>query len=131
MPATSGAPRGCVLVVDDELEIGCALARELRCEFDVVVTERPAAALNALAHTANVCAVVSDLHMDGHSGLDLLREVRRRIAGCARVLVSAGISVGDADWIVDAGIADQVIAKPWRQGEIVEAIRRALVARDA
>lgn len=118
-------PAARVLVVDDEPAVRRALGRELGAHFEVVMAEDAVTALATLARTEGLSAVVSDLMMPGLSGTELLAEVRRLRPECARVLVSGALERAGAD-VLAAGIADEVLSKPWRFGEVAEAVRRAL-----
>ena len=80
--------RGNVLLVEDDTEVA-ALAREMLgvLGFNVIHVSNAAAALGALANGRRVDAVFSDIMMPGGiSGLDLAREVRRRIPNIPIVL---------------------------------------------
>jgi two-component system response regulator HupR/HoxA len=126
MRMCSPAPRRSVLVVDDHDAVRRALARELGQEFEVLVADGPAAARRTLEIKAGIIAVVSDLMMPEPSGLELLADVRDRWAGCVRVLVSGALTPEQAEPIRRAGVAHLVVLKPWRYGELLAALKKAL-----
>ncbi|HEY3352687.1 MAG TPA: response regulator [Polyangia bacterium] len=113
-------------MVDDHDAVRRALARELGQEFEVLVADGPAAARRTLEIKAGIIAVVSDLMMPEPSGLELLADVRDRWAGCVRVLVSGALTPEQAEPIRRAGVAHLVVLKPWRYGELLAALKKAL-----
>jgi DNA-binding response OmpR family regulator len=67
-----------VLIVDDEPTIRWVLAEALRdWDYETVEAETGAAALAALV-TEQPAAVLLDINLPDSSGLDLLREIKRR-----------------------------------------------------
>lgn len=73
-----------ILLVEDDKELRILLARHLRTKgFEVVEARDGNAALSRLGDAICRCGttyfdiVVSDVRMPGHSGLDLLSELRR------------------------------------------------------
>lgn len=118
-----------VLVVEDEPALRRAMARELRIEFDVSLAGGLSSALDILHRGEELCAVVSDLMMDGPVGLELLEEVRRRTPACARVLVSGTVTRDDIDDALASGTVQHFISKPWDAGALLAAVRRAVDAR--
>ncbi len=102
-----------------------ALARELDRAFEVVQAGSYADAIGQLERTRAIAAVVSDLQMAGpEDGLLLLERAHEIAPGAVRVLVSGALDRVAGK--VPTGII--TIEKPWRAGEIVAAIERALRA---
>ena len=86
----STARRGEVLLVEDDKEVA-TLSREMlgALGFSVKQVSSPAAALDALANTRAIDAVLSDIMMPGGmSGLELAREIRRRHPNLAIILAT-------------------------------------------
>jgi DNA-binding NtrC family response regulator len=110
-----------VLVVDDEVEVGRALGRLLRRQFDVELARNAEEALSKL-DAAPFDVVLCDFRMPGMNGADLLREVKRRQPGVRRVLVSgyADLSSGAAP---DPGEPVwNFLRKPWSREELLAAL---------
>jgi PAS domain S-box-containing protein len=79
-----------VLLVEDDVEVA-ALTREMLSYlgFNVIHATSPAAALGALANARSIDVVFSDIMMPGDiSGLELVREIRRRQPGLPIVLTT-------------------------------------------
>lgn len=105
-----------VLVVDDEPLMRRALARELRSAYTVLEAASVEEAMALLERAEPVCAVVTDLNMEGGTGRELLEVVQRRDPLCARVLVSAVArpQVGEE--------CQTFVRKPWHDGELRAAV---------
>jgi DNA-binding response OmpR family regulator len=74
----SNHSRNKVLIVDDEPTIRWALAEALRgWDYETVEAETGAATLVTLV-TERPAAVLLDINLPDSSGLDLLREIKRR-----------------------------------------------------
>jgi diguanylate cyclase (GGDEF)-like protein len=123
--------RARVLFVDDD-----RLQRELAQD---ALAGRPggrleveccAGAEDALAALARVPAevVVSDLHMPGMSGVELMRRVRREHPGTDFVLVSAQASVESAVDALRMGASDYLL-KPIQWEELTLVLERILARR--
>lgn len=85
-PGTDDEQAPHLLIVEDYVELGAALARRLRrAGVPVLQVQNAGAAIMTLeARAVSVC--VSDLHMPERDGLTLLAEVARRWPSVVRVL---------------------------------------------
>src|SRR5712692_8165845 len=117
-----------VLVVDDEPAANKLLSLFLGPPaFHCTTASNGEAALAALRRE-RFHAVVSDLHMPGISGMELLAEVRRRYPHMA-FLVTTGVDD------VDVGVqamrcgADDYLVKPLRESAVVASLESALHKR--
>jgi diguanylate cyclase (GGDEF)-like protein len=119
--------RARVLFVDDD-----RLQRELAQDTlgARVDLEACASAEDAIAALARRPAeiVVSDLHMPGMTGVDLMRRVRRDHPGTDIVLVSAQASVQSAVEALRMGASDYLL-KPIQWEELRLVLERILVSR--
>jgi PAS domain S-box-containing protein len=81
VPATAGAlaPRGRILVVDDEPMVGRAISRILGAQHEVIVVTSGEAALARLRAGPEVDLVLCDLMMPGLSGMDLFEQTRQAV----------------------------------------------------
>jgi CheY-like chemotaxis protein len=113
----SRAPR--VLVLEDDGALREAIARDLGSEFEVVGAASYREALT-LFDAGGVRAVIADYDLRrAPQGRELLLRVRHRAPSCPRILLSARSDI-------DSNVAHQFIGKPWRRGEIRDAIRHLL-----
>src|SRR5512143_39522 len=103
------ARTGRVLVVDDEANARTALAELLRDEgFDV---ETAADAFKALAkhETFSPHVVVTDIHMPGMSGIELLHKLKESEDPPATVVMTAQGAIATAVEAMRSGAADYLV----------------------
>jgi signal transduction histidine kinase len=120
-PARAGAARrGQVLLVEDDKEVS-ALTREMLSNLGFGVTHVTSAesALGALANARAIDVVVSDIMMPGGvSGLELAREIRRRLPDLPVVLttgyVEAAARMEDDEFLL--------LLKPYSLEALAEAL---------
>jgi len=118
-----------VLVVEDDPLLGDATQAGLRqAAFTVDWVTDGAAAATRLA-TESFSAVVLDLGLPRLSGLDLLRQMRRRGSRVPVLILTARDATTDKITGLDAG-ADDYMIKPFDLGELAARLR-ALVRRAA
>jgi HD-like signal output (HDOD) protein len=105
-------PRRRILFVDDEQNVLDGLRTSLRRQratWDMVFAGSGEEALALLDQTP-FDVVVSDLRMPGTDGVALLRAVKGRHPGVARIILSGNVEAGAALQI--ASVAHQVLGKP-------------------
>jgi two-component system response regulator HydG len=120
--------RGRILVADDEASARSGLATLLRGEgFEVDLAEDGAQALARLQETAPD-VLVTDLHMPGLDGLQLLERGREAIPELIVVLVTAFADVDTAIRAMQKG-AEHYLTKPIQIDELMVVIERALEKR--
>lgn len=98
-----------VLAVDDDERLLAALSRT-KGDAQIVTARTPEAALELAAEHQPTLAVV-DMRLGGHSGIELVRELKRNHPDMTVVLCSAYLSVPTTVAAMRAG-ADEVVAKP-------------------
>ena len=86
-PTESADPRRSVLIVDDDAPLVETLAAIMEQRYAVSMTTSPLVALNRLEQE-DFLVVVSDLHMPGMNGLELLRHAKRLSAGVGCILMT-------------------------------------------
>lgn len=123
------ARRARLLLVDDDEE-ACALLGEVleREGYDVVRALSVDAALQELDRDSRFDAVLTDLRMPGASGLDLVREARRRDPHALVFVLTAFGDAAAAGEAIRAGAHD-FISKPYDLPALRQAISQALVRR--
>ena len=125
---TSSSSKPVVLVVDDERNTREGLGRALRGDYEVVLAESAAAALEALERQT-VDVMLSDVRMPGGDGLTLLREARARHPATICILLTAYGSVETAVEAMKLGAQD-FLTKPVNLDQLDLVLARALRARD-
>lgn len=120
--------RGCLLIVDDEVDITTALASLLGSSLkaDVRVANSGADALKLL-EGADV--VLTDFKMPGMDGLELLREIGKRAPDVSRILMTAFPDVELAVQALNEGQILHFLSKPLEPDEIREVLGAILAER--
>src|ERR1700727_966822 len=121
-------PKGSILVIDDEVEIREGLEALLTSEsFQVTLAETGEAGLKQLEdHPFDL--MLLDVSLPDRNGLDLLREIRRRDANLAVVLITAYGAIDMAREAFKSGAQDY-ITKPWSNDELVAQVSLAVEGR--
>ena len=114
-----------IYIVDDDDAVRDSLSVLLSLEGLAVRSYASAQALlDDLAPTAIGC-IVTDMHMDGMSGLDLLRRLRAQRIDLPVIVVTGRTGVALAAETMAAGAA-AFIEKPFGPDEILRAVRAAM-----
>ena len=116
--STQGIPTGTVLVVDDEQGVRAALGQVIgRLGYTMLSAPSGDEALRLLQENP-VDVIISDQHMPGLSGIDLLKLVRVRHPRVVRIMLTA-----DKDAEIPVRSINEVevyrfLRKPWNNGEL-------------
>ncbi len=123
MPSSGEKPR--ILVVDDSPATLEVLERNLRSHgYRVTTAPSVAAALAALEATP-ADLVITDYKMPRASGIELVRHVRENLPDTEVMMITGYASVPGAVEAVKSG-AEEYLAKPFTDEELVRAVGRAL-----
>jgi DNA-binding response OmpR family regulator len=128
----------CILVVDDEPEVGEAIRRVLeRAGFSVAVATSADLGMLALEDD-QPDIVVTDVIMPKVHGLDLIKIVRERYPRVRVIAISGGGSFGPLAYKPDAisthaylaaareAGAEEILTKPFDMSDLLAAVRRQL-----
>ncbi len=114
-----------ILVVDDSPATLEVLQRNLAAAgFRVFTASGVSDALKLLDKTV-VDLVITDLKMPGVSGMDLVRHVRENLHNTEVMMITGYATVEGAVQAVKTG-AEEFLAKPFTDEELLAAVRRAL-----
>lgn len=123
------ALKGKVLIVDDEEAIRIVLGEALRMwGYEVVEAENVTSARAVFIREAPV-AVVTDVNLPDGSGLDLLREFKRRNPPPAVIVVTGDIVIENTISAL-RGHADDFISKPININELQLALNNSLAKQN-
>jgi len=120
-----------ILVIDDSADVRDYIANfVLRPSGYEPLTAANGTAGLELIHSAQPNLIVADIKMPGLSGLELTDALRREGRDIPVILITAAGSEEVAREALRVGAADYLI-KPFRPGELLDAIRRALEVTNA
>ncbi|WP_129782211.1 response regulator [Peristeroidobacter soli] len=122
-------PRPRVLVVDDELRT-LRIFRRVLLQIDAhcMVLERAADVAAVLRDHSSIEVVISDLHLSGIDGLELIRQIRARFGerrNIQFILVSGQMSMESAIGALRLEAID-FLFKPVMPRDLLESVRRAM-----
>ncbi len=116
----AGRTRPRVLLVDDQVIVGRALARLLEPHAHVVTASSAEEAAELLPG-GGFHAVITDYQMAPNNGVWLLREVQRELPEARRVLIS-GVDPPAVEDHLATGLVHVFMRKPLRREELVAAL---------
>ena len=113
-----------ILVVDDDEQLGRALARALsKAGYEVAVHHQGKTALEAV-RAGGFEAIVSDIEMPGLTGIELLRATRDHDRDLPVILITGAPAIGTAADAVEHG-AFRYLIKPLDLTDFTQTVRRA------
>jgi len=121
-----------VLFVDDEAGVREAVRHLMMEEPDIelILAESADAALAVLADRA-IDVLVSDQQMPGMKGLELMRAARQVAPDTVRILLSGQVDLSQVTAAFNDGLLARFMVKPWKDEELVGAVRQGLRQRRA
>jgi two-component system response regulator FlrC len=117
-----------VLIVEDDAALREALVDTLRAAGMEALAAGDAAAALRLLETEDVALVISDVHMPGANGYQLLTSIKRLRPDLPVVLMTAYGTVAQAVAAMREGATDYIV-KPFDASALIEMARRQLAAR--
>lgn len=122
MPRTTAR----VLVVDDDLSVVQLLANQLEeAGYDVVWCLDPLDAL-AQCEQSRIDLFMTDWHMPGFSGLELLEVLQQKYPRVRRALVTAAPDEPEVREGLASGLVHCLLEKPWGRSELLGAVAAVL-----
>lgn len=114
-----------IVIIDDEVKLLKALKKALELEgYETFDFTEPAAGFDFIRER-EVDLVISDIRMNGMSGIELLGKVRHCKPELPCILMTAFSSVETAVTAVKLGASDYLL-KPFELGDFKDAVKRAL-----
>ena len=118
--------RGSVLLVDDDHDVLASMARFLRLEgFGVCMAQNMRDAVKRLNSNESVDAVVTDLNMEGGSGIELCAFVRCEFPSIPVILFSGMANTKDVVEAMQLG-AETFMEKPVAPDELVSQLDKMI-----
>lgn len=119
-----------ILLVDEDILILKALKRSLRQlsdQWEITYAQNPHEALEKL-ELGSVDILITEVHLSTADGEHFLRSFLTKHPNAARIILT-GYTAADAIFKF-AGLAHQLLAKPWSDQTLIETIQRAdLISR--
>ncbi|HUS47468.1 MAG TPA: sigma-54 dependent transcriptional regulator, partial [Phycisphaerae bacterium] len=122
---TPPGEKASILVVDDVPNTVEVLQRNLTAEGYTVFTAPGVPEAIKITETAKIDLVITDLKMPKISGIDLVRHVRENLKDTEVIMITGYPSIEGAVQAVKIG-AEEYLAKPFTDEEMLAAVRRAL-----
>src|SRR5918911_992201 len=117
-----------ILVVDDEQMIRWTLSEALRGWGSLPIEPAPVAATLPAFETEQPAAVLLDINLPDGSGLDVLREIKRRQPDAVVIMITANVLIDDTIAALRGGAYD-FIGKPINLDELQVTIRNGIEAQ--
>jgi response regulator RpfG family c-di-GMP phosphodiesterase len=117
-----------ILLVDDEVKVLNALSRSLgEAEFaDIKVAQNGQEALETIKSTPDLALIVSDYHMPGMNGIELLEQVGSNSPDITRILLTGAADLEMALDAVNRGHIFRFLLKPCETETLVAAVKDGL-----
>ena len=119
-----------ILYFDDDLILLDIFKEMFEREYEIKTAATLSRARQLLSETT-FDIIISDLSMPEISGVEFLREVARKYPSSIRILVTGYATAGDMLPEIGNGIVQVFLAKPWREQEMDQVIRRAVASLEA
>ncbi len=119
-----------ILIVDDEPDVIFALQRTLLQEpYEIHFAFHGEGALRILNRT-RIKVVITDQCLPRMEGAELLSIIKVKHPDVVRIMLSGVVSVEAAMKAVNSGEVYRFFAKPWKDMEIITALRSAILKYD-
>jgi CheY-like chemotaxis protein len=133
MVSESPAPAAAsILLVDDSDEIRGMVARILEQEgYEVGQAANAREAVSLIDHL-RPDLVITDIFMPEGDGFELMREIRDRNPRLPVIVMSGGAQIPGLNFldVADRFGAAVILSKPFRRGQLLDAVNRALVGKE-
>lgn len=117
--------RAKLLLVDDEERVLRALEVVFRDHYELLLTTSPLQALELLdQHEFDV--VICDQRMPSMSGVNLLREVRKRSPQTARLLLTGYADIPAIVACINEGEIHRYLHKPWEPAQLLRTVAQSV-----
>jgi CheY-like chemotaxis protein len=130
-PSVPAAPRGHLLVIDDEPLMGLTIRRMFAGAHNLTTVVEAGVGLRLIEGGLRYDVIVCDLLMPGMSGLAFFDALRRRAPEQAsRVVFMTGGAPIEVARAMLAGLSNPILEKPFSRGEL-KALIDGVLERDA
>lgn len=120
----------CILIIDDEDDLRRIMRNALEKQGHEVIEARNGSDALELFEQHPADLIVTDIMMPESDGIETIIALRRKDPEIRIIAISGGGRVGDTNYLTMAEKfgATQVLAKPFRREQLVDAVRESLAA---
>ena len=118
-------PNTKILICDDEEGIRESLKLILGDHYNLIAVDSGDMALEVLAHSKDIKAMLLDIKMPQTNGLDILHEIKKKYPHLKIIMVTGYKSVETAAEAARLG-ATGYIVKPFKSQEILDTVKKNL-----
>ncbi|MBU6953900.1 EAL domain-containing protein [Hahella sp. HN01] len=122
-PPPSTAARN-LLVLDDEMNVGSAIKRLLRHQFNVFHATTSRQAFDIMARTP-IQVVISDQRMPDMSGTEFLNRVKELHPNAIRLILTGYVDMETITEAVNKGWIFKFLTKPWQDDKLLQVVTEA------
>lgn len=115
-----------ILIVDDDPFVISALQLILEREGYDIYTENNGTSAIETIRKKLPAIIICDQMMPGMTGIEVLKKAQEILPDSIRILLTAAVDSKTAIDAINVGHVNQYITKPWRNAELVKAIRGSL-----
>lgn len=113
-----------VLFVDDEENILTSLRRlTMNEDFEILLANSAAEALDLLKGAENVALIVSDQRMQDMTGVEFLAKARNAAPDALRIILTGYADINATIDAINIGGAYRYLSKPWVDEDMLEVLR--------
>lgn len=113
-----------VLFVDDEENILTSLRRlTMNEDFEILLANSAAEALDLLKGAENVALIVSDQRMPDMTGVEFLAKARNAAPDALRIILTGYADINATIDAINIGGAYRYLSKPWVDEDMLEVLR--------
>ncbi len=115
-----------ILLVDDEEQVLGLLKKTFAGSSYRILTARDGQTALQLLESQPISLVLSDDHLPGMRGVELLKEVRRRWPDCARMLLTGYADLEAALAAINESEVHRFFTKPWNTEALLRAVNEMI-----
>lgn len=124
-PGPKAMPSATILIVDDEPPVRAILRRLLECEFEVLTASSADEAM-AILRDHEVQILLTDQHLPGPRGTDLLAWAMEHRPRTIRLLMTGHGNIDDAIAAINTGHVYSYLLEPWNVSDLYHVLRNAV-----
>lgn len=113
-----------LLIIDDEVEITKALARQFRRKYNVFSTTDPIEGLQIM-EKENIQVVLSDQRMPGMTGVDFFSRIKDKYPDALKLILTGYTDIEAVIGAINEGQVFRYVKKPWNPAELDTIISEA------